>query len=62
MDLARKGVLSELLYADELVLMNKTPPPMDLARKGVLSELLYADELVLMNKTINGLGKEGRVK
>ena len=24
MDLARKGVLSELLYADELVLMNKT--------------------------------------
>ena len=23
-DLARKGVLSELLYADELVLMNKT--------------------------------------
>ena len=35
---------------------------MDVARKGVLSELLYADELVLMNKTINGLGKEGRVK
>ena len=24
MDVARKGVLSELLYADELVLMNKT--------------------------------------